>query len=103
MVILVFTTIFGLKPPFYVFSGVSVILHVELQEISCLFCINRLWVHVSEAIQKGDQQMATHEKFIVEEAQRKAAKDRELTMQEWMPRLFERNPISEEWLYKYIE
>ena len=47
--------------------------------------------------------MATHEKFIVEEAQRKAAKERDLTFQEWTPQLFERNPITEDFVYQYIE
>lgn len=64
---------------------------------------SRLWHHVSEAVIKGDQQAATHEKFILEDAQRKSARERKAKMLEWVPRLFERNDITGDWVYKYSE
>ena len=58
---------------------------------------------MSEAVIKGDQTAATNEKFILEEAQRKATKERKAKLQEWIPKLFERDPLTGDWVYKYAE
>ena len=60
-------------------------------------------MHVSEAVAKCDQNAATHEKFLLEDAQRKGARERKAKMQDWIPRLFERNDITGDWVYKYAE
>jgi len=62
-----------------------------------------LWQHVSEAIISGDQAAATHEKFLLEESQRREAKERKAKLEDWMPRLFERNELTGDWVYKYAE
>ncbi|MGH0122819.1 UNVERIFIED_CONTAM: hypothetical protein FKN15_003306 [Acipenser sinensis] len=61
----------------------------------------RLWLHVTNAIISKDQHKATQEKFILEEAQRQAARDQ--GDREWTPRLFRKDPISQDWLYKYAD
>jgi len=58
---------------------------------------------VSDAIACADQHTATQEKFLLEEEQRKLARERKMKMIEWIPRLFERNHITGEWVYKYAE
>ena len=60
-------------------------------------------MHVTEALSKSDQTAATHEKFLLEDAQRKATKERKAKMENWVPGLFERDPITGDWLYKYLE
>ena len=65
--------------------------------------ITRLWKHVSEAITKGDQRAATDEKCLLEEEQRKNARERKARMLEWTPNLFERNLITGDWVYKFAE
>ncbi|XP_039592849.1 oxysterol-binding protein-related protein 5 isoform X3 [Polypterus senegalus] len=59
----------------------------------------RLWQHVTSAIKEKDQLRATQEKYILEEAQRQAARERK--DQQWHPRLFQFDPITNEWHYKY--
>ncbi|XP_075065668.1 oxysterol-binding protein-related protein 8 isoform X2 [Mixophyes fleayi] len=63
----------------------------------------RLWQHVTRAINNKDQTEATQEKFVLEEAQRKAAKDRKAKGEEWTCNLFEQDPITGEWHYKYAD
>ena len=63
----------------------------------------RLWLHVSEAILMSDQTAATQEKFILEDSQRKAARERKVKLEEWTPRNFERNNLTGEWMYIYSE
>nr|XP_006812325.1 PREDICTED: oxysterol-binding protein-related protein 8-like [Saccoglossus kowalevskii] len=63
----------------------------------------KLWIHVTEAINKGDQVEATKEKTILEEAQRQAKNERKAKRQEWLPRLFEQDDITGEWLYKHAD
>lgn len=63
----------------------------------------RLWQHVTRAINNKDQTEATNEKFILEEAQRKSARERKAKCEEWIPRLFEQDPITGEWHYRYAE
>lgn len=63
----------------------------------------RLWSRVTDALSKLDQNAATQEKFFLEDAQRKATKERKAKMEEWIPRLFEQDPITGDWVYKYLE
>ena len=58
---------------------------------------------MSEAVVSNDMHSATQEKFILEERQRQEAKERKMKMVEWVPNLFERDNITGEWVYKYIE
>ncbi len=58
---------------------------------------------MSEAIGKGDQTAATHEKYLLEEAQRQHIKERKAKMIEFMPRLFEMDVITGDWVYKHAE
>ncbi|ESO08840.1 hypothetical protein HELRODRAFT_168751 [Helobdella robusta] len=74
-----------------------------LLEAQSDFESERLWSHVSDAILRGDQQTATDEKCILEEEQRKSARERKAKLVEWVPNLFERNVITGEWIYKYAE
>lgn len=48
-----------------------------------------------------DQLRATQEKFVLEEAQRKEAKERGDKL--WNPRLFHQDPVTSEWTYKHME
>ena len=63
----------------------------------------RLWQHTSAAILRADQQAATQEKCLLEEEQRRMARERKAKMEEWAARFFERNPITGDWVYKYAE
>lgn len=63
----------------------------------------RLWQHVSAAIIRGDQVAATEEKTILEEAQRKAAKERQIKLEKWSPKHFVQDIVTGEWVYKYAE
>ncbi|KAJ7323776.1 Oxysterol-binding protein- protein 8 [Desmophyllum pertusum] len=64
-----------------------------------------LWTHVGDAIRMNDQEKATSEKLILEEAQRKGHRERREAAVEWIPKLFERDPAApnaiNRWLYKY--
>uniref|UniRef100_A0A2K6R9M4 Oxysterol-binding protein n=1 Tax=Rhinopithecus roxellana TaxID=61622 RepID=A0A2K6R9M4_RHIRO len=61
----------------------------------------RLWQHVTRAISKGDQHRATQEKFALEEAQRRRARERQESLTPWKPQLFHLDPITQEWHYRY--
>ncbi|XP_061773760.1 oxysterol-binding protein-related protein 5 isoform X3 [Nerophis ophidion] len=61
----------------------------------------RLWQHVTSAIVDRDQLRATQEKFVLEEAQRKEAKER--GDKPWTAQLFHQDPDTTEWTYKYID
>lgn len=63
----------------------------------------RLWQQVTKAINNKDQTEATQEKYILEEAQRKSAKERKLKDEEWACKLFDQDSITGEWHYKYAE
>ncbi|XP_041071432.1 oxysterol-binding protein-related protein 8 isoform X3 [Carcharodon carcharias] len=63
----------------------------------------KLWQLVTCAIHNKDQNEATSEKFVLEEAQRKAAKQRKAKGEEWIPRLFEQDLVTGEWQYKYAD
>ena len=63
----------------------------------------RLWTRVTEALNRGDVQEATQEKYILEEEQRKGHKERKIKMVEWIPKMFERDDITGDWIYKHME
>ncbi|KAM6435808.1 oxysterol-binding protein-related protein 8 isoform 3-T4 [Liasis olivaceus] len=63
----------------------------------------KLWQHVTRAINNKDQAEATQEKYILEEAQRKAAKERKARDEVWVCRLFEPDPLTGEWNYRYAD
>lgn len=63
----------------------------------------RLWQHVSAAILRSDQVAATEEKTILEEAQRKAAKERQIKLEKWTPKLFILDLIIGGWIYKHAD
>ncbi|XP_033608747.1 oxysterol-binding protein-related protein 8 isoform X2 [Cryptotermes secundus] len=62
-----------------------------------------LWQHVSAAIARDDQVAATEEKTALEEAQRAAAKERKMKCLEWIPKYFEQDLISGQWMYKHAD
>jgi len=58
---------------------------------------------VSDSILHSDQTNATNEKYLLEEEQRRLSRERKAKMEEWRPRLFERNLVTGDWVYKYAE
>lgn len=56
---------------------------------------------MTEAINDKDQNKATQEKFVLEEAQRQEARER--GDRPWNPRLFTFNTDTSEWHYRYAE
>ncbi|KAM9771857.1 oxysterol-binding protein-related protein 8 isoform X2 [Syngnathus typhle] len=63
----------------------------------------RLWQHVTRAVNNKDQTEATNEKFVLEESQRKSARERKAKCEEWNSTLFEQDPVTGEWHYKYAD
>ncbi|NWV18702.1 OSBL8 protein, partial [Origma solitaria] len=63
----------------------------------------KLWQHVTKAINNKDQTEATQEKYILEEAQRKSAKERKLKGEKWTCKLFDQDSVTGEWHYKYAD
>ncbi|ESO91605.1 hypothetical protein LOTGIDRAFT_217357 [Lottia gigantea] len=63
----------------------------------------RLWEKVGIAITNSDMHGATQEKHLLEEQQRQEARERKAKMEEWIPRLFERDVISGDWMYRYVD
>lgn len=63
----------------------------------------KLWIRVADALRASNQERATAEKFFLEDQQRKATKERKLAHIEWTPRLFERDAITGDWIYKYSD
>ncbi|KAL4613464.1 oxysterol-binding protein-related protein 5-like isoform X1 [Arapaima gigas] len=61
----------------------------------------RLWQQVTNAILSQDQERATQEKFVLEEAQRREARER--GQKAWTPQLFTLDPASNEWRYRYAD
>ncbi|KAL4711061.1 hypothetical protein ACJJTC_015237 [Scirpophaga incertulas] len=67
----------------------------------------RLWLKVSEAIQNDNQEAATEEKTIIEEAQRSRARN---LLSVWVPRLFRKDPnlqppegiVDQGWRYVHV-
>uniref|UniRef100_A0A8C4WKC9 OSBL5 protein n=3 Tax=Gopherus evgoodei TaxID=1825980 RepID=A0A8C4WKC9_9SAUR len=75
--------------------------HIVLFEEQTDFESERLWQHVTSAINKGDQHKATQEKFVLEEEQRNASRERKENGTEWKPLLFRHDAATNEWHYKY--
>ncbi|ELW70516.1 Oxysterol-binding protein-related protein 8 [Tupaia chinensis] len=63
----------------------------------------KLWQRVTRAINAKDQTEATQEKYVLEEAQRQAARDRKTKNEEWACKLFELDPLTGEWHYKFAD
>lgn len=63
----------------------------------------KLWQHVTAAIENGDQVAATVEKTKLEEAQRKAAKERVHRHETWIPKYFLQDQLTGEWVYRFAE
>uniref|UniRef100_A0A803VBD6 Oxysterol-binding protein n=1 Tax=Ficedula albicollis TaxID=59894 RepID=A0A803VBD6_FICAL len=63
----------------------------------------KLWQQVTKAINNKDQTEATQEKYILEEAQRKSAKERKLKGEAWTCKLFDQDAVTGEWHYKYAD
>ncbi|XP_063802399.1 oxysterol-binding protein-related protein 5 isoform X2 [Pseudophryne corroboree] len=75
--------------------------HIVLFEEQTEMESERLWQHVTSAINDGNQHQATDEKYVLEEAQRKAARERKEDGTEWAPQLFLYDEFLKEWRYKY--
>uniref|UniRef100_A0A5F8GHU8 Oxysterol-binding protein n=1 Tax=Monodelphis domestica TaxID=13616 RepID=A0A5F8GHU8_MONDO len=75
--------------------------HIVLFEEQKELESERLWQHVTSAIHKGDQLKATQEKFVLEEEQRRRARERQEALLDWKPRLFLQDPSSHEWRYRH--
>lgn len=75
--------------------------HIVLFEEQTEFESERLWQHVTSAINEGDQHKATEEKFVLEEAQRTATRERKEKGIDWKPTLFTYDVAMNEWRYKY--
>lgn len=63
----------------------------------------RLWQHVTAAIDRDDQVGATEEKTALEEAQRAAVKERKAICSEWVPAHFTQDMMTGNWHYKYAD
>lgn len=58
---------------------------------------------VAEAIRNADQVAATDEKTVLEEAQRKRAKELKERNEVHRPRLFDLDEVSGQYIYKHAE
>lgn len=63
----------------------------------------RLWRYVTSAIRENNQTLATEEKTIIENEQRKRIKEHQLTGTEWFPHLFHIDPNTKRWIYIHAE
>lgn len=61
----------------------------------------RMWNKVSLALRANDQETATDEKFAIEEAQRRAAREREEDGIIYEPKFFKKDENGQ-WVYKYF-
>uniref|UniRef100_UPI00398F50FA oxysterol-binding protein-related protein 5-like isoform X2 n=1 Tax=Pristiophorus japonicus TaxID=55135 RepID=UPI00398F50FA len=77
--------------------------HVVWFEEQGDFESERLWQQVTRAIKNRDQEQATLEKFILEEAQRKAAKERKEKCEDWVAQLFQQDVATKSWQYKFTD
>lgn len=65
---------------------------------------DKMWSKVSAAIRQENQELATSEKTILEEAQRNATKMRMAHNDTWIPRCFELDPVTgESWHYRHAD
>jgi hypothetical protein len=73
-------------------------------KLDCMtFVLHRLWQHVTMAIECNDQLLATKEKSLIENEQRKLVKERKAASIEWYPRLFCLDAISKQWMFIHTE
>ncbi|XP_018045883.1 PREDICTED: oxysterol-binding protein-related protein 8 isoform X2 [Atta colombica] len=63
----------------------------------------KLWLAVTQAINKDDQVAATDAKTRLEEAQRERAKERKRLGQEWIPKYFVQDIITGNWVYRHAD
>ncbi|XP_012280377.1 oxysterol-binding protein-related protein 8 isoform X3 [Orussus abietinus] len=63
----------------------------------------KLWLSVTQAINRDDQIAATEAKTRLEEAQRDRARDRKLGGQEWTPKHFVQDIITGNWVYRHAD
>ncbi|XP_034940040.1 oxysterol-binding protein-related protein 8 isoform X2 [Chelonus insularis] len=63
----------------------------------------KLWLAVTQAINRDDQIAATEAKTILEEAQRERAKERKLHNDEWIPKYFVQDIITGNWIYRHAD
>lgn len=77
--------------------------HAVCSEEQGDFESERLWQNVTRAIKNRDQEQATQEKFILEEAQRKATRERKEQCQDWVAKLFQEDEATKNWKYKFME
>ncbi|XP_032063434.1 oxysterol-binding protein-related protein 8 isoform X2 [Aythya fuligula] len=63
----------------------------------------KLWQQVTKAINNKDQTEATQEKYVLEEAQRRSARERKVKGEEWTCKLFDQDSVTGEWHYKYAD
>ncbi|XP_053211143.1 oxysterol-binding protein-related protein 8-like [Panonychus citri] len=64
---------------------------------------DKLWRNVTNAIIKGDQIAATDEKTILEEEQRRGARERLMNKESWTSRNFIHDLCSGDWVYKHLD
>ncbi|XP_043512420.1 oxysterol-binding protein-related protein 8 isoform X2 [Frieseomelitta varia] len=63
----------------------------------------KLWIDVTQAINRDDQIAATEAKTQLEEAQRERAKERKIKGQEWIPKHFVQDIITGNWVYRHAD
>ncbi|XP_043673034.1 oxysterol-binding protein-related protein 8 isoform X4 [Vespula pensylvanica] len=63
----------------------------------------KLWLAVTQAINRDDQFAATEAKTQLEEAQRERAKERKSIGQEWVPKYFVQDIITGNWVYRHAD
>ncbi|KAK2575022.1 hypothetical protein KPH14_008769 [Odynerus spinipes] len=63
----------------------------------------KLWLAVTQAINRDDQFAATEAKTQLEEAQRERAKERKNIGQEWIPKYFVQDIITGNWVYRHAD
>ncbi|EGI65198.1 Oxysterol-binding protein-related protein 5 [Acromyrmex echinatior] len=63
----------------------------------------KLWLAVTQAINRDDQVAATDAKTRLEEAQRERAKERKSLRQEWIPKYFVQDIITGNWVYRHAD
>ncbi|XP_018344991.1 PREDICTED: oxysterol-binding protein-related protein 8 isoform X2 [Trachymyrmex septentrionalis] len=63
----------------------------------------KLWLTVTQAINRDDQVAATDAKTRLEQAQRERAKERKSLGQEWIPKYFVQDIITGNWVYRHAD
>ncbi len=68
-----------------------------------VYNLYRLWQRVTSAIRQNDQILATQEKTIIENEQRKQIKEYQVTGIAWEPHLFRIDLKTKQWMYIHAE